>query len=271
MYLLPVKSDTLTLYQRFEAWALTQGHCTVIKVLRLDRGSKYLSEEFSKHLADAGTVRRLTVHDSLQLNGIAERLNQTLFEKVRALLYTAHLPRNMWGEVLRHATWLKNRTSTRALGGMTPWQALYGSPPNLTGIKHFGKVVWVHDADGSKLDACAREGHWLGFDVESHGHRIYWPATKTVNVEWNVYFAVAARLEGEHLDVPTSKTSENEPLPPPNPSTLLPALPPLPASGPPSPLSSLSSSSSHAVSEQLEALPEPEPLPEPVHTHSTHV
>ena len=31
-YLLPVKSDALTLYQLFEAWALTQGHCT-IKVL----------------------------------------------------------------------------------------------------------------------------------------------------------------------------------------------------------------------------------------------
>ena len=107
-YLLPVKSDALTLYWRFEAWALTQGHCTAIKVLRSDHGGEYLSDEFSKHLADAGTTHRLTMHDTPQMNGIAECLNRMLFEKVCALLYMAHLPRNMWGEALRHATWLKN-------------------------------------------------------------------------------------------------------------------------------------------------------------------
>lgn len=260
-YLLPYKSDALTVYKRFEAWALTQGHCTAIKVLHSDRGGEYLSDEFSEHLTNAGTVRRLTVHDTPQLNGIAEHLNQTLWEKVRALLHMAQLPQNMWGEALWHANWLKNRSSTRALGGIMPWQALYGSPPNLSNLKRFGEAVWVHDASGSKLDARAREGCWLGFDTESRGHRIYWPTTKAVSVERNVYFATAARLEGEQLDVPTSKTFESE-LPPPTASTLPPALPPLPASAPSSqlsPLLSLSSSSSCAVSEQLGALPEPEP------------
>jgi len=61
------------------------------------------------------------------------------------LLHMAGLPQNMWGEALCHSTWLKNRTSTWALGGKTPWQALYGTPPNLSGLKRFGEAVWVHN------------------------------------------------------------------------------------------------------------------------------
>jgi transposase InsO family protein len=81
-YLLTVKSDIFSTYQRFEAWARTQNHCCAIKVLRSDRGGEYLSKEFDQHLAAAGTARRLTVHDTPELNGIAERLNRTLGEKV---------------------------------------------------------------------------------------------------------------------------------------------------------------------------------------------
>ena len=264
-YLLAAKSDVFSTYQRFEAWARTQNHCSAIKVLRSDRGGEYLSNEFDKHLAAAGTARRLTVHDTPELNGIAERLNRTLGEKVRALLHMAALPPNMWGEALRHSTWLKNRTSTRALGGMTPWQALYGTPPDLSRLKRFGEKVWVHDPTGSKLDPRAREGRWIGLDVESHGHRVYWPSNKSVSVERSVYFAAAERLEGEKMDVPTSKTFSSEPL-----TASSPASPPAPIdppdASPPSPTSSLSSlsssSSSRAVSEVLQ-LDEPDPEPEP--------
>jgi transposase InsO family protein len=261
-FLLTAKSEAFSTYQRFEAWACTQNHCRAIKVLRSDRGGEYLSKEFDQHLATAGTARRLTVHDTPQLNGIAERLNRTLGEKVRALLHTATLPQNMWGEAVRHATWLKNRTSTRALGGMTPWQALYGTPPDLSRLKRFGETVWVHDPTGSKLQPRARVGQWIGFDVESRGHRVYWPKNQTVSVERSVYFAAADRLEGENIDVPTSKALQSEPLvPSPTPSSADP-----PEASPPSPASSLSSlsssSSSRAVSDVLQ-LDEPEPQPEP--------
>jgi transposase InsO family protein len=123
-YLLPAKGDALNAYRSFEAWARTQNLCSAVKVLRLDHGGEYLSAAFDKHLSDAGTARWLTVHDTPQLNGIAERLNRMLMEKVRALLHTSGMPQNLWGEALRHLTWLKNCTSTRALSGRM-------SPPRL--------------------------------------------------------------------------------------------------------------------------------------------
>src|SRR6266702_2612522 len=103
-YLLVAKSDVFSTYCQFEAWAKTQNHCGAIKVLRSNHGGKYLSEGFDKHLAAAGTARRLTVHDTPQLNVIAKHLNRMLVEKVRALLHMAGLPQNMWGEALRHST-----------------------------------------------------------------------------------------------------------------------------------------------------------------------
>jgi hypothetical protein len=129
-FLLTHKGDTLNVYCSFEVWARTQNLCTAIKVLHSDCGGEYLSTAFDKHLIDVGTVCQLTVHNTPQLNGVTERLNWMLMEKVRTLLHTSGMPQNLWGEALCHSTWLKNCTSTRALGGKTPWQAVYGACRN---------------------------------------------------------------------------------------------------------------------------------------------
>lgn len=115
---------------------------------------------------------------------------------MQALLHVAALSLNMWGDVLRHLTWLKNCTSTCAPGGKIPWQALYGTLLDLSCLKCFGEAVWVHDPTGLKLDPCTWEGCWISFNTESHGHCVYWPANKSVSVERSVYFTVAEQLEG---------------------------------------------------------------------------
>ena len=133
-FLLHTKDEALEAYKMFEAWAVTQHHCQAIKVLRSDRRGEYLSKVFNQHLQKAGTVRKLTTHNTPQLNGIAEHLNRTLLKRIRAFTHTSGLPKSLWGEVLRQATWLKNRTATRALDGKTPFEALYGRPPNLSAL-----------------------------------------------------------------------------------------------------------------------------------------
>jgi hypothetical protein len=93
-----------------------------------------LSDAFNAHLAAAGTAHKLTVHDTVQLNGVAEGLNHTLLERIRAFAHGSGLPKPLWGEALRHAVWLKNRTGTWVLDGKTPFQALFGQPPNLSSL-----------------------------------------------------------------------------------------------------------------------------------------
>jgi hypothetical protein len=220
-FLMRTKDEALEAYKSFEAWATTQHHCKAIKVLRSDRGGEYLSNAFNEHLAKAGTARKLTPHDTPQLNGVAERLNRTLLERMRAATHTSGLPQTLWGEALRHATWLKNRTATRALDGKTPFEALYGRPPDLSALRTWGLPVLVHSTGGSKLHARAHEARWLGLDVDAKAHRVYWPGPGNVTVERNVYFGTSAQLEGEEEDLP-AEGSEQTAVPP------SPSIPPLP-------------------------------------------
>ena len=103
-----------------------QQHFKGIKTLCSDRSSKYLSAAFDQHLAKAGTMWKLTTHDTPQLNGIAEWLNCMLLECIQVFMHSSWLPKSLWGKVLRHATWLKNRTATHTLDGKTPFEVLYG-------------------------------------------------------------------------------------------------------------------------------------------------
>ena len=186
--LLKSKDETLNAYKTFAAWAQTQHH-TKIKRLRSDRGGEYTGGDFTKFLQEQGTERRLTTHDTPQHNGVAESLNRRLLERVRAMLHHAQLSKNLWGEAIMFAVWLKNRTSTRALGNVTPFERLYGSKPDLGGVPEWGQRVWVHNDKGSKLDARALEARWVGFDRDStHAHRIYWPDKQRVSVERNIKF-----------------------------------------------------------------------------------
>ena len=230
VYLMNKKSEALKAYKFFEVWAITQQHSTRIKVLHSDRGGEYLSKEFDKHLAAAGTARRLTMHNTPQLNGIAKRLNRMLLERIRALGHVSGLPQKLWGEALRHATWLKNQTATRTLDGKTPFEALYRTPPDLSEVRRWGCKVWVHDDTGSKLDVHAHEARWLGFDVDSRSHRVYWPKTDLVTAEWNVYFGTSAQLKGEEIWVPIM---DSEPTAAPNtPTTSNPPSPSIPSPDP---------------------------------------
>ena len=112
-------------YKSFKAWALTQQHCKAIKVLCSNRRGKYLSGAFDKHLVVVGMTCRLTPHNTPQLDSMVEWLNCMLLEQVHALRYTSSLPKSLWGEVLRHTTWLKNWTAMCVLDGKTPFEALY--------------------------------------------------------------------------------------------------------------------------------------------------
>jgi hypothetical protein len=126
------------------------------------------------------------MHDTPQSNGVAERLNRMLMERICAMGHESGLPQNLWGEALAHVVWVKNRTASQVLDGKMPYELLCGKKPNLMKVPTWGARVWVHDPNGSKLDTRACEGRWVGFDAESRAHRI--DRDGQVTVERNVSF-----------------------------------------------------------------------------------
>ncbi|CAA7265260.1 unnamed protein product [Cyclocybe aegerita] len=203
LYLLHKKDEAFTAYKGYEAWCGTQLNAHV-KVLHSDRGGEYLGKEFTLHLKSKGTEQKLNVHDTPQHNGVAEQRNRTIAERIRALLHSSGLPKSLWGKAARHVIWLMNRTLTKAISGMTPYKAAFGRKPNLRHVREWGKRVWVRIEGGTKLGGRVREGRWMGVDKQSKGVWVYWPDTKTVSVEQNVYYDETCKsgshLEGEEWD-----------------------------------------------------------------------
>jgi hypothetical protein len=99
------------------------------------------------------------------------------------------LPKNLWGEAAHHILWLINQTTTKAVVGMTPFEAVFGRKPNLQDVCEWGKKVWVHVEKGNKSGGCVCEVHCVGIDYSTtYRFQIYWPDTGTVTIEWNIHF-----------------------------------------------------------------------------------
>lgn len=47
-------------------------------------------------------------------------------ERTRSILKAMSVPNYFWGEAVRHATYLTNRVSTRALKNQTPYECIRG-------------------------------------------------------------------------------------------------------------------------------------------------
>jgi len=133
VYFLRTKDEQPIAYKGYEAWV--ENHMGArIKILNSDRGGEYLGGDFIAYLKSRGTLQKLSVHDTHPESGVAERQNRTIVEQVHTLLHVSGLPKNLWAEAARHVVWLLNRTTTKAVEGMTPYKAAFGKKPNLKGL-----------------------------------------------------------------------------------------------------------------------------------------
>ena len=74
IYFLATKDKAFDAYKKFEAWVYVQME-KVIKALNTDQGGEYTDSEFKDYLKSKGTIQKLSVHDTHQQSGVAERRN----------------------------------------------------------------------------------------------------------------------------------------------------------------------------------------------------
>ena len=131
VYILKHKGEVL---QRFQEWKalVEKSSGRKIKTLQSYNGGEYTSAEFSSYLAKKGIKHELTIPHTPQQNGVAERLNRTLIEGVRTMLADSKLPHRFWAEAISTAVYLRNRSPTKALEGVTPHEAWSGTKPDVS-------------------------------------------------------------------------------------------------------------------------------------------
>jgi hypothetical protein len=151
-----------------------------------------------------------------QQNGIAERTNRTITEKARAMLVASKLASSFWDEAVLTATYLINRSPTKALtNNKTPYEMWYHRKPSVKYLKVFGSTVYIHiKTSKNKFDKKSNKGILVGY--EPNGYKV-WKETeqkciiaRDVVVDEANCEATSQKLkEREYVNVGYSKHSDS--------------------------------------------------------------
>ena len=69
---------------------------------------------------------------------MVERWNQTIVATARSMLKAKGVPNYLWGEAVLTAVHVLNRSFTRSVAEKTPFEAWYGTKPNVHYLRTFG-------------------------------------------------------------------------------------------------------------------------------------
>ncbi|GBM03713.1 Copia protein [Araneus ventricosus] len=160
----------------------------IVKRIRCDNAKEYVSGELQKVARNAGVEIDPCPPYTPQLNGVAERMSRTLFDKARAILYDSRLPKSCWGYAIQAAAFLHNRIPCTSINDHTPYELKYSTKPDLSKIRIFGCGAYVKVADTQKrkLDPKSKKIIFIGYS--SMGYRVMDPVTRRVTVSRNVRF-----------------------------------------------------------------------------------
>ncbi|KAG8481596.1 hypothetical protein CXB51_026522 [Gossypium anomalum] len=178
-----------------------------IKYLRTDNGLEFCSDEFNRLCKSEGIVRHLTVRHTPQQNGVAERMNRTIMEKVRCMLSNANLPKSFWAEAASTACFLINRSPSVAIEKKTPQEVWSGNPANYSDLKIFGCPAYAHVNNG-KLEPRSIKCVFLGYKAGVKGYKLWCPKNRKVVISRDVVFDETAMLP--NLSLKDSSNKENQ-------------------------------------------------------------
>ena len=189
VYVLKKKSDV---FKCFIVWKALVENCSgkKLKILHIDSGGEYVSSEFDDYLKSEGIRHERTIPKTPEQNGISERMNRTVVEAVRSMLADAKLPYSFWAEAVSTAVYLRNRSPTKALKDMTPFEAWTKEKPKIEHLRVFGCDAYalIPKDERAKFESKSRKSIFVGYGESVKGYRLYDPNRAIVFYSRNVLF-----------------------------------------------------------------------------------
>jgi transposase InsO family protein len=152
---------------------------------KTDGGGEYTSNEFKEFRRVKGITHELTCRDPPQQNARAERMNKTLLEKARCLLFQSGLGMTHWGDAVRTAAYLHNRLCGTRTGKVTPVELAFGHKPDLSHLRVFGCAAYPLKTNSNTHKAATRGRKCvlIGYNEQKRGYLLMdaknWP-------EWEI-------------------------------------------------------------------------------------
>ncbi|KAI5327124.1 hypothetical protein L3X38_026520 [Prunus dulcis] len=117
-YALRTKDQVYEVFKQFHA-SVERETSRIFKCIRTDNGGEYMGA-FRNYCRSNGIRHERSVPKTPQHNGIAERMNRTIVERIRTMLSHAKLSKSFWGEALMTAIDLINLSPSAPLNGDVP-------------------------------------------------------------------------------------------------------------------------------------------------------
>ena len=141
-----------------------------VKKIRSDRGGEFLAGSVQEFFKEKGIIHEKTASYQPQQNGVAERINRTLCEKARSMLYFHNVERQYWAEALRTALEVRNALPTKILEAVSPYEKWYGRKPDVAHLRVFGCKAYVMNPSDlrKKWDPKSRVCTIVGYEVRNY-------------------------------------------------------------------------------------------------------
>lgn len=146
-----------------------------------------MGNHFNQFFVDNDITRHKSVAYTPQQNGVGERMNRTIMEKVRCMLSDVHIPNHFWVEATSTATHTINRSPCISIHLKTHEEKLKDYPPNISYLKSFGCLAFAHIKQ-CKLEPRALKCMFLGYPEGTIGFKLWnFKANKSI-INRNVTF-----------------------------------------------------------------------------------
>jgi hypothetical protein len=101
-------------------------------------------------------------------------MNRTLLGMARSMLSFKRLSSKYWAEAIHTTIYLRNRSPTTSLDGITPYEAWFGFKPRVKHLRVFGSVCYalVPKEKRTKIDSRSLKCTMIGYSDEKKGYQI---------------------------------------------------------------------------------------------------
>jgi hypothetical protein len=163
-----------------------------LKRLHSDGGGEFLNKILMDFLKSQGTELTTTTPNTPALNGIVERMIQTLSTIVRCLLKYSNAPQELWCHAFLYAAHLYNRCSQPAVQGNVPARIMHGNAQdfNLDKVKVFGCDAHplIEEGKRGKLQSRTKPGIFVGYNEQHNAFKVLLVDSLEIIVDRNVTF-----------------------------------------------------------------------------------
>lgn len=134
-YFLRHKDEAFNIFKEWKA-AVENQTGKQVKALRTDNGLEYRNSKLARLSKESEITKQHIIPGTPQQNGVAERYNKIIFERVRCMLIYSGLSKLFWPAAAHTACYLINRQDYK-----TPMQMWTNLEFDYASLKVFG--VWL--------------------------------------------------------------------------------------------------------------------------------